>query len=59
MIYDLVITGGIVITDDGPKQQQIAIKNEKIQRLASNNQKFQALEYYRAEGCYIFPGGIN
>lgn len=59
MIYDLVITGGIVITDDGPKQQQIAIKNEKIQRLASNNQKFQALEYYRAEGCYIFPGGID
>ena len=59
MIYDLLITGGTIITGDGPRQQQIAIKNGKIQELLPNDQNPQALKQYQADGCYIFPGGID
>lgn len=59
MIYDLLITGGTIITGDGPRQQQIAIKNGKIQELLPNDQNPQALKQYQADGCYIFSGGID
>ncbi len=59
MIYDLLIAGGTIITGDGPRQQQIAIKNGKIQELLPNDQNPQALKQYQADGCYIFPGGID
>lgn len=59
MIYDLVITGGTVITGDGPGQRQIAVKDGRIREVTSMEQNLQSVEQYHAEGCYIFPGGID
>jgi dihydropyrimidinase len=59
--YDLIIVNGIVVTDAEIQEWDIAIKDEKIAKIAPRGdlQDAKATRTIDAEGGYVMPGGVD
>ncbi|RME65194.1 MAG: dihydropyrimidinase [Caldilineae bacterium] len=55
-MYDLVITGGLILTPSGPIQADLAIENGSIAALGVNLNGERTIN---AQGCYVMPGGVD
>ncbi|MEI7469496.1 MAG: dihydropyrimidinase, partial [Chloroflexota bacterium] len=61
MDFDLLITGGTVITADSSMQADIGIKNGKIAAILPPHftPTASSTPTLYATGCYVMPGGID
>lgn len=57
--YDLLITGGEVVTGGGVQRADVAVKGEKVVTIGLNIPGEDAAEVIDAAGKYIFPGIID
>ncbi len=57
--YDLVISGGTVVTATDMFQADIGVKDEKITAIGKNLQVGSDTTLIDAKGKYVFPGGID
>lgn len=57
--FDLLITGGMIVTGDGMKQLDIGVKGEGIAAIEANLSSESAYEVIDVSGKYILPGIID
>ncbi|MHA2426087.1 MAG: amidohydrolase family protein, partial [Candidatus Thorarchaeota archaeon] len=57
--YDLVISGGKIVTATDSFESDIGVKDEKIAAIEKNLDVGSASTVIEANGKYIFPGGID
>ncbi len=57
--YDLVISGGKIVTATDSFQSDIGVKDEKIVAIKKNLDSSSAEEVIDAKGKLVFPGGID
>lgn len=55
-IYDLVITGGTVVTADAVYEADVAVEGETI---AAIGRGLRGRRELPAAGCYVIPGGVD
>ena len=58
-MYDLVITGGKLVSADRIFEAEIAIKDGKFAGFFSKGNSIQSAEIINAGGNYVFPGAID
>ena len=56
-MFDLIVTGGNIVTTDRVLRADIAVKNGKIVAIGENN--VNAKETIDASGLFVFPGAID
>ena len=56
---EILIKKGIVVNADSSEKADVLILDGKITRIESNIESLSPNEVIDAEGCYIFPGGID
>ncbi len=59
MAVDLVLKGGVVVTEGGPVQADIAIADEVIVGLTAPNQSPAAKRVVNVSGLHVLPGVID
>ncbi|MEE9212334.1 MAG: dihydropyrimidinase [Phycisphaeraceae bacterium] len=61
MAYDTIITGGTVVTADGQRKADVAIRGEKIAAIgrALTKGKRNSAAIVDARGKYVIPGGMD
>ncbi len=57
--YDSIIKGGLVVSGQGIHQRDIAVKNGKIAKVASDLSEGEGREMIDSTGKYVFPGIID
>ncbi|KAF2688621.1 D-hydantoinase [Lentithecium fluviatile CBS 122367] len=59
--YDLIILNGIVVTDTAIEEYDVAIKDEKIAKVAKRGalKDAQVAKTINADGGYVMPGGVD
>ncbi|OPX43626.1 allantoinase [Ruminiclostridium hungatei] len=58
-MYDLLITGAVIVNADGIKKGSIAVKAGKVAGTLKEHETAEAVETLNIEGKYIFPGFID
>ncbi|MCX7682257.1 MAG: dihydropyrimidinase, partial [Anaerolineae bacterium] len=58
-LYDLLLTGGIVVTGEGMRRADVGVQGEKIAAVAPSISRSTALEVIDVTGKYILPGVID
>ncbi len=54
-----IVTGGTLVTPDGPVAGDLAIEGNKIVRIAGRIEPTAGDEVFDARGCWVFPGFID
>jgi len=57
--YDLLFTGGTVVTGSGMRRVDVAVRGGRISAVGADLQREQAREIVDATGKYVFPGIID
>src|SRR5919109_992997 len=57
MKADLVLTGGTVVTEHGPEQADVAVRDGRIAAIVARGaERFEADEQIHVTGLHVFPG---
>ncbi|KAF2878482.1 D-hydantoinase [Massariosphaeria phaeospora] len=59
--YDLIIVNGVVVTESETNEYDIAVKDEKVAKVAPRGElrDAKAARTIDAEGGYVMPGGVD
>lgn len=59
--YDLLVVNGVVVTDTDVGEYDVAVKDEKIAKVARRGdlEHARAIRTIDAEGGYVMPGGVD
>jgi dihydroorotase len=57
--YDSVIRGGLIVTADGRRLADIAVRDGQISAVVEPGQRLDARETIQAEGLVVMPGAID
>lgn len=58
-MYDLIISGGTVVTESGVRHGDLAVTDGKVAAILPRRHGAEAREVADARGCYVLPGLID